>query len=358
MKIGIDVQTTLGEKTGFGFYVESLVKNIKKIDHKNKYILIRPKSENDLSATKRFIWDQFQVPRLAKKSQVEILHQPCFSAPIFHNHMKVVVTIHDVIAMLFGKDIPFFSRQYFGRWMPFSYQFVNRIICDSKHSKKDIIKFLKIPEEKITVTYLAADESLSIDRNNKRISEVKKKYKISGKYILNLSTINPRKNNKFLIKVFSNIAKAFKDYKLVITGKMGWYYDDLFKQVERLGLEKRVIFTGYINNKDKNALYNGAEIFTFPSIYEGFGFTVLEAMTCGIPVISSNASSLPEVVGDGGILLSPSDELSWTRHIKEILTNKVLRRRLVQKGLKQSAKFSWERTARETIAVYEDLYNS
>lgn len=357
MKIGIDIQTTLGEKTGFGFYVENLVKNIKRIDHKNQYVLIRPKSENDLSAGKRFIWDQFQVPRLAKKSQVEILHQPCFSAPIFYSG-KVVVTIHDLIAIRLGKDIPFFSRQYFGRWMPFSYGHADRIICDSQHSKKDIIKFLRIPENKITVVYLAADETLSINRNKKRISEVKEKYKISGKYLLNLSTINPRKNNKFLIKVFSKIAKDFRDYQLVITGKLGWYYEGLFKQVERLGLEDKVIFTGYIENSDKKALYNGATIFTFPSIYEGFGFTPLEAMTCGVPVICSNTSSLPEVVGDGGILLSPTDELGWIRHIKEVLTNRVLRRRLVQKGLKQSAKFSWERCAHETISVYEDLYNN
>lgn len=358
MKIGIDVQTTLGQKTGFGFYVQNLTEALKKIDKKNKYIMLKPSEEKDLSAPQRFYWDQFIAPRLAKKSHLDIFHQPCFSVPIFHDKMKIVVTIHDLIAIRFGTDIPFFSRQYFGKWMPFSYHWADKIICDSEHTKKDIIDFLKIPESKIKVIYLAADKDLKSNVSQSEIEGVKEKYGIKGKYLLNLSTISPRKNNQFLIDVFYNVLKKYKDYKLVITGKKGWYYEGLFKQVEDLGIKDSVIFTGYIRDEDKSALYAGATIFLFPSLYEGFGFTPLEAMTCGVPVICSNTSSLPEVVGDGGILLSPTDEKGWIKETEILLGDANLRKELSVKGYNQSKKFSWDKCAKETLKVYEELYNA
>ena len=133
MRIGIDIQTTLGQKTGFGFYVSNLITYIKKTDKKNRYFFFKPDANMDLSAPKRFIWDQFKIPALARKEKLNILHQPCFSAPIFYRG-KVVVTVHDLIARLFGNDIPFFSRLFFAKWMPFSYKFADKIITISEHT--------------------------------------------------------------------------------------------------------------------------------------------------------------------------------------------------------------------------------
>lgn len=353
MKIAIDVQTTLGQKTGFGFYVENLVNNLKKYDGANDYSLIQPKKDVDLSTPERFMWDQFRFPSIAKHLHADILHQPCFSAPVFHNKMKVVVTIHDLIAIRFGKDIPFFSRQFFGRWMPFSYRFADKIIAVSEHTKKDIVKFLHVPENKIQVIYSAVSENFNDKISKDEVVSIKKKYHTGEKYFLHTGTLNPRKNLEFLVKVYAEILKSNNEYNLVITGKKGWYYEGLFSLIKNLGLEKKVIFTGYIPDEDAPILYKGASIFLFPSLYEGFGFPPLEAMATGTPVISSNTSSLPEVVGKAGILISPHLEADWVYAVKKLIDNKNLHRQMSLAGLDQAKKFSWKKCALETLDLYK-----
>lgn len=357
MRIGIDIQTTLGEKTGFGFYVKNLVANLRKIDHENQYFFFRPEVDKDLSVSRRFIWDQLHIPRLARRSKIDVLHQPCFSVPIFFNS-KTVVTVHDLIVRLYGKDIPFFARGFFGRWMPLSYAWADHIICDSEHTKKDLMKLLKIPEKKITVVYLAVGGEFQPLADKEKISKIKSKYATGEKYLLNVGTICPRKNLNFLIGVFEKVCRDFPDYKLVITGKKGWYYNSLFNLIKTLHLKNKIIFTGYIADEDAPYLYNGAEAFLFPSLYEGFGLPPLEAMACGVPVICSSASSLPEVVGQGGILLSPKDAVGWVRTIKKVLADKKLRANMSRGGLNQAKKFSWEKCARETLQVYKDVYEN
>lgn len=354
MKIGIDIQTTLGQKTGFGFYVQSLVKNLKKYDLKNQYFLFQPREKNrDLSTPQRFLWDQFGVPGQARKMGVDILHQPCFSAPIFY-HGKTVVTVHDLIAIVFGKDIPFFSRQYFGRWMPFTYRKADHIIAISQHTKKDLERLLKIPSSKISVIYLAAGiNSTKVEKE--KIEKIKQKYEIKKDYLLHVGTINPRKNLEFLIKVFAKVRTKFPNLQLVISGKKGWYYEGLFNLVEKLGLKNKVLFTDYISDSELPYLYAGAKIFVFPSLYEGFGLPPLEAIQSGTPVISSNTSSMPEVVGKAGILLPPNDERLWVEKITQLLQNRNLQQELIAKGKKQAAKFSWEKTAQQTVEIYEKI---
>jgi glycosyltransferase involved in cell wall biosynthesis len=356
MKIAIDVQTTLGEKTGFGFYVENLVKQYKILDRHDSFKLYAPKNQNDLNAPKRFIWDQIIFPNKAKRDRVDVLHQPCFSAPVIFPG-KIVVTIHDLIAIKFGKDIPFFSRQFFGRWMPFSYRYADKIIAISEHTKKDIVNLLKIKQDKIKVIPLATGNEFQKIQDKSTIDRVKHKYHIKGKYLLHIGTLNPRKNLLFLIKVFYQVAKTHRDLSLVITGKKGWYYQELFDMADKLKLKDRIIFTGYIDDCDKPVLYNGASLFVFPSIYEGFGLPPLEAMKCSIPVISSNTSSMPEVLGDAGILLSPYDKNNWVRSINDVLSNAKLRKKLSSLSQKQANKFSWEKTAKETIKIYQQLYH-
>jgi len=353
-KIGIDIQTTLGQKTGFGFYVSNLTEQLKKIDKKNKYAFFKPAEERDFNAPRRFLWDQFKLPRLARAAHVDLLHQPAFSAPVFFKG-KTVVTVHDIIAILFGGDIPFYSRQYFARWMPFSYRFADKIICVSEHTKQDLIKHLGVPEEKMVVIPEAAGSRFKPIKDRRKIDKILDKYYIDGRYILHIGTLNPRKNLEFLIRVFNRIHKMMPDIKLVITGKKGWYYENLFEAVRHLGLEKFIIFTGYIEDEEAPYLYNGADVYAFPSIYEGFGLPPLEAMSCGTPVVASNTSSIPEVVGDAGVLLSPKDVESWVKAILRILRDKPLREKMTTASLKQAKKFSWRKTARQTVEVYEEV---
>lgn len=354
MKIGIDIQTTLGQKTGFGNYVLNMVEQFKRVGGDHEYVLIAPNEERDLSAPKRFWWDQWTLPIKARQAGVSILHQPAFSAPFLFAG-KVVLTVHDLIAIFYGQDIPFWSRQYFGRWMPFSYRRADAIICISEHTKKDVIRVLGLPEEKITVTYLAAGSQYHPVRSKVATGRITQKYRLTQPYLLHVGTVNPRKNLEFLVKVFAEVVKSMPSYKLVITGKKGWYSEGLFKLVQLLGLTDHVIFTGYIDDRDKPALYSGASLFLFPSLYEGFGLPLLEAMQCGVPVISANGSSMPEVAGRAGILLPPDDINGWVKTTRRVLASAKLRQTMVSQGLVQAKKFSWSKTARETVKVYESL---
>ncbi|MBI4022616.1 glycosyltransferase family 4 protein [Candidatus Berkelbacteria bacterium] len=353
MKVAIDMQTTQAQKTGFGFYVENLVRNLEQIDRRNEYIRILPETEEDFTSVRRWWWDQVGYPTAALRAGANVIHQPAFSAPL-RVKIPVVVTIHDLIAMHFGADIPLGSRMYFGRWMPFSYRFASHIISVSEHTKQDIIELLGIPEEKITVIYEAADEIFRPVRDKDRLAAVRQKYQTGERFILHVGTINPRKNLEFLVRVFGEARKKVgPSWKLVITGKKGWYYEGLFGAVQELGLANAVVFTGYIDEEDKPYLYSAASLFAFPSLYEGAGLPPLEAMACGTPVVSSNTSSLPEMVGNGGILLPPDDTAGWVHALARLMTDASLRREAAAKGRKQAKKFSWERTARETIRVYE-----
>lgn len=354
MKIALDVQTTLGQPTGFGFYVSNLTENLKNIDQKNQYVLARPQSEVDFSTPQRFIWDQFKFPSIARQNKADLLHQPCFSAPLLFNG-PVVVTIHDIISILFPQNIPFASRMFYSKWMPFSYAKAKHIISISESTKRDIMRVLKIPENKITVIHNGYDAKLKKKISEEEITKVRAKYSLPQDYLLHIGTLEPRKNLDFLIDVF---CEAIKDKKnanlsLVITGKKGWYFEGLFEKVRKLELEEKVIFTGYIDEGDKGAIYQGAKIFTFPSLYEGFGLPPLEAMACGVPVISSNTSSMPEVIGDAGELISPKNKMAWVEAITRINGDEKLYKQMQSKNATQIEKFDWEKTAQKTIEVYE-----
>ena len=357
MRIGIDAQTTLGEKTGFGFYVENLTRALQKTAEGDQFKLLLPDQTEDLSTPGRWWWDQVTVPRLARRAQVDLLHQPAFSVPMFYAGKKIV-TIHDVIS-LFHTNIPFFSRQFYSKWMPFSYHFADHFITISEHSKRDIHQKLGIANDRITVIYLAADEEYHRPVSREKIDQVVQKYHIEGPYLLNVGTINPRKNLEFLVQVFAEAKKTHHlPHRLVLTGKKGWHYDALFRLVKDLKLTEDVLFTGYVGDTDKPALYHGADLFLFPSIYEGFGLPPLEAMSFGTPVISSNTSSLPEVIGDGGISLSPSDHGAWVQAIMQVITDPKLHGQLAEKGRAQAKKFSWNRCAAETLQVYHTVCES
>lgn len=350
--IAIDIQSTFAQKTGIGVYTNSLIHELAEIAPEFHYALIRPrKVTSDFSVPERWWWDQVGFPRAARSANAQLLHQPGFSAPLL-TRGKVVVTVHDSIARLFGSDIPYWSRHYFARWMPLTYQRADHILADSEHTKKDLMREVGIPAEKITVVYLAAGGEYGKAIEPNKLRAIRHKYHIPGPYLIHLGTLNPRKNLEFLVRVFAVIAKDFPDLSLVISGKRGWYYDRLFALVGELGLEKRVIFTGYVSDEDKPLLLAGAELCPFPSLYEGFGLPPLEAMASGVPVISSNSSSLPEVIGEAGILLDPKDEAAWVMALRELLTRPVACRKLIEKGLRQAKKFSWSKTARETANVY------
>lgn len=347
--IAIDAQTTTAQKSGLGFYTANLIFNLPKVAPEFEYKFITANRAGDLNVPRRFIWDQVGFPYAAHRA--DIMHQPSFSTPLMHGKNKVVVTSHDLIGLIY-RDLPFWPSQYFSRWLPFTHRFADHIIADSECTKRDLIHFLHIPNDKITVIYLAADPCFQVSNDFKKIAEVKNKYKIPGDYLIHIGNLNPRKNIDFLVRSFGKIAGKHPEVSLVIAGGKSWYHEKIVAEAERLGLQQRVIFTGYVLEDELPALLSGAIVAPFPSLYEGFGLPPLQAMQAGVPVISSNASSLPEVVGDAGILLDPRDEDAWASSLHRVLSKPELRHELRAKGLARARQFSWERTARQTADIY------
>jgi len=359
MKVAINTQTAIGNKSGFGSYVSNLIRYVPQVSDVEYVSIENLEYKKDLNTPQRLFWDQIGfLQKMSQHKGIDLIHQPSFSAPIFTTK-KTVVTIHDIIPVIFPENLAPASRFFFSKVMPFSYRFADHYLTDSQHSKNDIMERLHIPDEKITVTHLAASEEyrvLNSKADKEKIEGIKKKYNIPEDYFLHIGTIEPRKNISMLVEAFyEGVVKNKLPYCLVIVGKKGWWYENLFARVQELGLEKKVIFTGYTDLEEMPYLCSGATAFTFPSLYEGFGLPPLEAMQCGAPVICSNASSLPEVVGEAGILLSPTDQAAWSKALHDVATDEKQRQKMSLASVEQAKKFSWQKCSELTVKVYEDV---
>ena len=285
---------------------------------------------------------------------------------IFHatNHLlahfkqaRTVFTLHDLIFLHFPKYHLPRNRWYLTLAMPRYLQAADMIITPSECSRQDALKFYGLPESKIKVIYEAASPIFKPETDPDQLRQVQKKYNLPDQFLLHVATIEPRKNLSRLLAAFKSLLLDWPDLRLVLIGKKGWLYQDFFQKLRTLGLEERVIFPGYIDEADLPACYQLAELFVFPSLYEGFGLPPLEAMACGTPVVSSNSSSLPEIVGEAGLLFDPTDTAALTETVRCVLSDADLRADLSRRGLQQAQKFSWAKTADETEMIYQRLYD-
>lgn len=417
MRIGIDCRTILspgiGEQAGVGHYTYYLVKNLLALDKKNQYVLFfdsRFKKTKEFEAEnveircfpfyqyKKFLpitYSQMLVSAVLSREKLDVFHAPANIAPLPYKK-SYVVTVHDLALYRLPELYPksFLSRQMFATkiLVPQTLTRAARIIAVSKNTKADIIEEFGIPEDKVSVVYEGvafhqADEFKKID-----LPATKKKYGIKNKYLMFLGTIEPRKNIASLVKAFRNLSLVYdspiKDYQLIIAGAAGWYDKNVYKAIadanesilgkkikpkkknkdnkngkskkkrqnKNINLERNlpVKYIGYISSKEKLALLKNAACFIFPTLYEGFGLTVLEAMSVGTPVITSNVSSLPELVGDNGaIKINPYKESEISDAIQKIVTDDGLRESLSIKGKEQAKKFDWRQCAEETLEVYK-----
>jgi len=359
MKVAINTQTAIGNKSGFGSYVSNLVRYVPQVSDVEYVSIENTEYAKDLNTPQRLFWDQIGfLQKMSQHKGIDLIHQPSFSAPVFTT-TKTVVTIHDIIPVIFPENLAPASRFFFSKIMPFSYRFADHYLTDSHHSKNDIIERLHIPAEKITVTHLAASEEyrvLETKADKERIEGIKKKYNIPEDYFLHIGTIEPRKNISMLVEAFyESIVKNKLPYCLVIVGKKGWWHENLFARVQELGLENKVIFTGYTDLEEMPYLCSGATAFTFPSLYEGFGLPPLEAMAHGTPVLASNTSSLPEVVGNAAMLVNPENVFEIMHALHRVLVDQPLREKMKQRGYEQVKKFSWEIAARQILVIYKEI---
>jgi glycosyltransferase involved in cell wall biosynthesis len=271
-----------------------------------------------------------------------------------------IITVYDLIPVLMPQFFTEGMQGFFLRELIPSIEIhQDWVICISHSTKKDFCRLTGMPEERVFVTHLGASNNFYKESNTDKIQETLDKYNIpQGRYILGLSTLEPRKNTAHLIRCFFKILleNKYDDVYLVLAGSKGWLYEEIFQTADsHSSLKDKVIFTGFIDDKDLSSIYSGASFFVYPSLYEGFGLPPLEAMQCGLPVITSNNSSLPEVVGDAGIMVNATDESQLCQAMTKLLNDPNLCQQLSKQALQQSQNFSWEKCAAETIAIYQHI---
>lgn len=381
MKIAIDVNPIIkNKKTGVGSGEYWMVKEILTQFSDNEYILnyfSLGKTEEILRKLEilyangakssncswfnefmyRVIGNILPIPySIFFGKEVDLTHFHDFIIP-YGVHGKKIVTIHDMVYMTYSETMRFRTKVMMKLSIKKSCKRADAIITDSEFTKQEIIRFLNINPQKIFVIPLGVDTIFfhPID-DIILINQTIKKYSIEKNYFLYIGTLDPRKNIERLIKSYNLLLKKyFTIPKLVIAGWGGWAYKSILKLIEELNLKENIILTGYVSDEDIVPLICGAFAFVFPSLYEGFGLPPLEAMACGIPVLASNASSLPEVVGDAALLVNPLDIDDIFINLEKLLSNEMLRQDLSKKGLERSKQFTWARTAKLTMDVYNQV---
>lgn len=375
MRIGIDARTLyIPALKGIGIYLYNLLINISEIDQENEYFLYYdsrqenfprfPKAANFIEkgisikkGDRFYFWEQIRLPLEIRRDKIDIFHSPGNITP-FSLGCPILVTVHDTTLQEVSRG-NIFNKFYYKKLQPAKLRKVKKIITGSNYSKERISTVMKVPIEKIIVIPNGISDLFRVLRDRKSIEQVKQKYGISGEYILNVGGESPWKNVSRLIKAYSILADN-SDYKkqLVITGiRKKEILDKHMKEIFEYGVSEKVLVLGYIPENDLINLYNGADVFVYPSLREGFGFPPLEAMACGVPVIASNKTSIPEVVGNAALLVDAENPQAIADEILNVTSNYPLRQKLLQAGSMQYSNYKWEKTAAETLKLYKQLFN-
>lgn len=375
MNVGIDARL-LHNTTGIGRYTRSLVfEYTRREQFQNDQLILfadvplcseqQPLADNvDVVISgchHRILWTNWYLPPLLQRRKIDVYHGVCnFELPI-RKVCRYVVTIHDLVPLFFPELVPKKHLLFFRLLMKRVAHTADIIITDSEHSKEDIIRHLSVPEKNIRVISLGYQQQYQRIQDQQRISETLARYRIRQPYLLFVGVIEPKKNLERLVEAYALLQKGAaipKDFQLVIAGGEGWFSERLYQKVKDYELDQRIVFPGYIPEEHLPVLYSGAELFVFPSLYEGFGLPVLEAMSCGTPVVTSHVSSLPEIAGDAGFLVDPGDPEAIAQGITTVLSDELLRKQMRELGYRQAQKFSWERTAQATYQVYQEAYEN
>ncbi len=301
-------------------------------------------------------WDQITLAAALKRERIEIFYSPYYKLPLLAS-CKCVCAVLDLMYLVvpeYHRELSLAAKLYYAVLGKKYLQKADKILTCSEYSRNDIIRIYGVEASKIEIIPLSVSRMYYPETDEVKIDLMKMKYGISGRYLLYLGNLKPHKNVKNIINAFSRIAVEFNDLSLVIAGPKEHLYHELAKQAGKLGLSPRIIFTGTISESDHpHIMYSGAEVFVMPSLYEGFGLPPAEAMACGVPVVASNTTSIPEVVKDAGILVNPENADDIARAIKNILQNPDLRRELVSKGLDYVKEYEEVKIARQNYEFFK-----
>ena len=376
-QIGIDVTSAVTQGGGIGRYTRELIFALLQEDKQSAYRLFHAKMPATLPVPNPIptapnatnhpapisdkwlyrLWYRLHLPLPIQwvTGELDLFHSPDFTLPPIQGNIPTLLTVHDLSFVHFPDTFTPALVNYLNGVVPRSVQRATHILADSQATKRDLMGIWNTPSDKITVLLAGVNERFQPETDEQLLTAVRAKYKLGdAPYLLSLGTIHPRKNYQMLIKAFKQIAEQYP-HNLYIAGGKGWLYEPVFAEIEAQGLTERVRFIGFVDDDDLPALYSAATLFLFPSLYEGFGLPLLEAMGCGVPVVTSNASSLPEVAGDSARQLDPTAPHQWTTAIAQLLDQPEQRAKMVSTGFLQARRFSWHRSARKLLDLYQML---
>lgn len=375
MRVAIDVQNLLRPMTGVGYYVNNLVHALAHLPVEatiDAFYFGRRKVKNGIGLSGgravekalrfppgrmvQFLWKRLSFPKVDSfVGQADVFHFPNFVARPVRNG-RIVVTIPDLSFMRFPQFTEPKNLSFLARHVPRSIERAEKVIAISEFTRKEIAEFFPSAEEKLAVTPLGVSESFAPNEDEEGQARVRKKYNLPSEYVLFVGTLEPRKNLKTLIEAYRIFRERWREHekiRLVVAGMKGWLYEDTMRCIRDMPSEMAPILTGYVEDHDLPNLYSAAKMAVVPSFYEGFGLPCLEAMASGTPLICSNTSSLPEVVGEAAIMVSPDDPEEMAEAMTTVATNPELAEELIRKGIKRAKEFTWRRCAEETYRVYE-----
>ncbi len=375
MRIAIDARIAHYTGAGIGQYAVHLAQALARRDAAHDYLLLQSRKDHRLLVDEPHVqrqsiwtpshhrWEQgllaaeLNLRPALRRLHIDLLHSTDFIPPLRVRSFKSVITVHDLAFLRWPHFLTEDSARYYGQ-VDAAVARADHIIAVSESTKNDLVKLLGAPRDKITVVYEAADPIYRPMPREEALASMRSKYPLPDEFILFVSTIEPRKNIATLLQAYRRLLDSYKvSAGLVLAGATGWLSQQIFDTVEQLNLQRQVTFLGRVQNGDLVYLYNLARCLAHPAHYEGFGLTPLEAMACGAPVVVSNVSSLPEVVGDAALLIDPNNEEELAVALHRLLTDDGLRASLRAKGLARARTFTWERAAEETLAVYQRTFD-
>lgn len=367
MRIVVDAHMAGKGETGNETYVVNLVSNLAQLPNMRCAAAVMPEAKLpaplqkgdveilSLSSSRNWMRLIHALPTLCKNWRADLLHVT-YTGPFFTS-CPLVVSVHDISFKHYPEFFSPRDRLLFATLLPLTLRRASAVITISEYSKQKILDSFPFLNGKMYVTLLAPNTLFQPVREGELLQAIRTRYGIHSRFILAVGNLQPRKNLLRLISAFATIRRQIDLVQLVIVGKDQWQSSKIYARVKQLNVEDDVIFTGYVSDEDLMLLYNAADVYVYPSIYEGFGLPILEAMACGTPVVTSNTTSMPEVAGDAALLVDPFQEDQIVYAIQRILTESDLALSLSNKGLERVRQFSWQKTAQQTVAIYQLILN-
>jgi glycosyltransferase involved in cell wall biosynthesis len=373
LRVMIDATCIARKKAGVGIYAKNLIEELIRIPARPHLFLLVQDDDPELDFSGRddvtmlrvpatlfrklplrFLLEQLLLPMLLLRHRIDVLHSLHYSFPLVRLGTKQVVTLHDMTFFSMPEMHQWLKKAYFRFFIRAATRFPDKVIFVSHSALADCIARFGPLRGSTSVIHLGKSEAFHPGLDPSEIQRIRAKYGLQAEFVLYIGTIEPRKNLARLVSAFAAISDRHPGLLLAIVGMKGWMYGGLMETIRTLNLESRVVFTGFVPESEKPFLLAAARAFAYPSLYEGFGIPVLEALACGIPALTSDVSSLPEVAGDAALLVDPTQVEEIASALDRLLSDESLRGQLSRNGPLQAAKFTWAKTAAETLGTYAD----